>query len=76
MKLYKLTFNEYTNYVTKDISSQEKVQPYYLATTDGVLYVAVDSFDELKLLEPYGKGIKSVEFIGGVLILEPKEGDK
>lgn len=72
MRLYKLTFNEYTNCLKDTIGQHgdEKIQPRYITIDNSVLYVAVMDFEELKQLDVYGKGIKTVEFIGGVLILE------
>jgi len=70
MKLYKLTFNEYTNGLKDTISNHEKIQPFYITVENGILYVAVTKISELEWLDRYGDGIKIAEYLGGIMILD------
>ena len=72
MRIYKLTFNQYTNSLMDTISC-EKIQPRYITCRDGELLVGVDEFIQLKDLDLYGNGIKTVELIGYALVLEKKD---
>jgi len=72
MRLYKLTFNKYTNGLRDTIGQKgiEIIQPHYITVENGVLYVAIHKIEELQWLDSYGDGIQIAEFLGGVMILE------
>ena len=73
MRLYKLTFNDYTNALRDTISNKGKFPPEYITIKDGILYVAIEDIKQLEWFDNYGNGIKIAECLGGVMVLEGKK---
>lgn len=73
MKIYKLIFNAYTNGMRDTVSSQEKIQPYYITCRNGELLVGVENISQLNQMDLYGKGIKTIELVGYALVLEEEK---
>lgn len=67
VKMYKITFRDYTNACRNVVSYYDKGQFNYLDTTkdytgdDGYLIIRED---EIEKYQQYGNGIKEMEFVG------------
>jgi|GEM_PF-4207272 len=76
MKLYQISFNEYTNNMMDTIGAQTDIQPRYIAVTKtasgSYLYVAANNISELEIYEQYGRGIKTLICLGGIICHEEK----
>ena len=71
MKVYKITFNEYTN-ALRDTISNKTADNYISVNKDGSLYVICEQVKQLQEFDNYGKGIKEVECLGGGIVLNSK----
>jgi len=72
MKLYKLSFCKYTNPLKDTVAANNsEMQPKYITCdSNGFLYVAINNISQLEHFNRYGGGIRFIDFLGGVIVLD------